>query len=306
MYGLRPSFHREAARQKLPIELTLSGRLSHGRVLARQAGIGSVTTRKFSAGGTIYRRGDAAASAFEVRDGRVRLTWPREGGPELPTVLGRGQVFGAAELISGAARAATAEALGEAVVDELGRDELARLCADDPEFARAMFQPAFERLRRDEDAARAQAAIVTPPPVEIVPPRPAEPFVLSELRLKPAAREVSRQMNADGIRIASLPFHVGRRSVRGLPADDGGDAPIDLTLEDARPYSLSRRHFAIEGHNGGYIVRDCNSHYGTIVNGSPIGAGMMDSIAPLVRGENRIVAGRSISPFRFTLTLDGA
>lgn len=272
---------------------------------ARRAAIGSVISRTFTNGETIYRRGEAAAAAFEVREGRIRLSWPREGGPEMSTVLGTGQIFGTAELISGEVRSATAEALGEAVVSELGRDELARLFAADAGFAGTLFRPVFhrlhreefERLRRDENVARAREKIALPSSPELVMP--------SELRLKPAAREVSQQMDAGGVRIASLPFQVGRRSSRTAPADDSR-AAISLSLYDTRPYSLSRSHFAIETHDGAYIVRDCGSRYGTIVNGASIGGTLPMSVAPLLRGENRIVAGRPTSPFRFTLTIDGA
>ena len=252
--------------------------------------------RSFRNGEPIYRRGEVAASAFQLREGRIRLSWPDQDGLEVSTVLGGGQVFGAAELISGEARSATAEALGDVVASELGRDELARLLADDPGLIRAVFRPVFERLRRDEEAARIARENREPPA--------AAPFEVSALSLKPEGRELLQQMDADGVRIATLPFRVGRQSAR---AGHGGDrgAPIELALHDTRPYSLSRRHFAIETLNGGYVVRDCGSHHGTIVNGSQIGGKLTMSIAPLVRGENRIVAGRSLSPFRFTLTIEG-
>jgi CRP-like cAMP-binding protein len=262
-----------------------------------------VISRRFNDGDVIYRCGEAAVSAFEVRAGRVRLTWPGDGALAPSAVLSAGQVFGAAELISGGVRIATAEALGEADVCELGREELARLLAQDADLARTVLHPAFEQLRREQAAAaRARAKALRE---AIAAPRMAEPVVLSELRLKPAGREVSHQMGPAGVRIAALPFHVGRRSARGAP-EDGDSARIDLVLDDSRPYSLSRRHFAIETVDGGYVVRDCRSHFGTIVNGAPIGGELPATIAPLGPGENEIVAGKSASPFRFTLTIDGA
>jgi hypothetical protein len=167
--------------------------------------------------------------------------------------------------------------------------------AHDGELASALLRPVFDRLRPFEDAA--------PEPSAVVAPARAEPVILSELRLKPATRELSQQMESDGFRIASLPFRVGRRSSRASSADDG--TPIDLALTDTQPYSLSRRHFAIETRDGGYVVRDCGSRRGTIVNGTRIGGNLSESVAPLNRGENRIVAGGPMSPFRFTLTIEG-
>jgi hypothetical protein len=271
--------------------------------VARQAAYDSVISRRFNHGEAIYRRGETAASAFELRAGQVRLSWPDEAGLELSTVLGAGQAFGVPELISGDTRTATAEAVGDAVVSELSREELARLLANDAQLAGTMFRPAFERLYLNADGVRAQPEIAAASQLELIAP-PAELFVPSELRLSPDSRELSGQMHADGIVIAALPFHVGRRSSRVLPA--GGDAPINLVLSDAQPYSLSRRHFAIETRNGGYVVRDCASHHGTIVNGTRLGGRLKAPTAPLLPGENRIVAGPPTSAFRFVLTIEAA
>jgi CRP-like cAMP-binding protein len=253
-------------------------------------------SRKFAAGTTIYHRGETARSAFEVREGQVRLTLTGPDGRELSAVLGVGQVFGAAEMISGDPRQATAKALGDIVLSEIGRDELARLFADGTALGKAMLLPAFERLRREAEPIET--------PAEDPAPRPSDVVGTTELRLKPAARELAQQMDADGIRITRLPFLVGRRSFPFLGEDES--TRVDLVLDDSRPYSLSRRHFAIEMHDGAYVVRDCGSRLGTIVNGARIGGKLPISVAPVVAGENQIVAGRSLSPFRFVLTMPRA
>jgi CRP-like cAMP-binding protein len=254
-----------------------------------------MNSRKYDTGDVIYRRGDAAASAFELREGKVRLTWPGPAGIEMTTILGVGQILGAAELIGGGARPATAEAASDVVMSEIRRDEFIRLCATDAEFAKAMLQPAFERLRQDTESDHGG--------LRAEPAATASVVVLSQLLLRPAARELAQQMDSDGVRIATLPFRIGRKSSRPL---EGDDSSVELALYDTRPYSLSRRHFAVETRNGGYVVRDCGSHHGTIVNGARIGGELAVSVAPLIAGENRIVAGRALSPFRFTLTIEGA
>ena len=255
-----------------------------------------MNSRKFDPGDAIYRRGDEAASAYEVRAGEVRLAWINEHGLTLTATLGVGQIFGEVELIAGVARGATAEAVGEVVLIEIGRDDLRHLFTDDAEYPKNFLRPLFERLRREADAVgrtdRARPEGDIPPPA----------VMLSQLRLKPTTRELFPQMDAEGVRISSLPFRVGRRSSRA-PAS-AADGPVELALADHRPYSLSRRHFAIETRGGGYVIRDCGSHHGTIVNGSRIGGEIVESSAPLVTGENRIVAGRSTSPFRFVLTIE--
>jgi pSer/pThr/pTyr-binding forkhead associated (FHA) protein len=105
-------------------------------------------------------------------------------------------------------------------------------------------------------------------------------------------------IGADGARIASLPFRVGRQA-------DG--ASLDLALADERPYILSRQHFAIELAPDGLAVRDLDSHHGTIVNGTPVrGTEHEDAIVLLVAGANQIVAGMPESPFRFVLVVEPA
>ena len=64
-----------------------------------------------------------------------------------------------------------------------------------------------------------------------------------------------------------------------------------LELEDAAPYRLSRRHFAVVASDGGLAVRDDHSTLGTVVNGEAVGEQFPRSEAPLRRGENLVVAG---------------
>jgi hypothetical protein len=108
--------------------------------------------------------------------------------------------------------------------------------------------------------------------------------------------------------LGDRPFIVGRRPTagEGLPPWQP-----DLELNDAAPFRLSRNHFAIEKHDGGYRVRDLCSTLGTIVNGEPIGQyvpadastpwGHLASDAPLRAGENEVIAGGANSPFVFSV-----
>jgi hypothetical protein len=108
--------------------------------------------------------------------------------------------------------------------------------------------------------------------------------------------------------LGDLPFIVGRRPTagEGLPPWQP-----DLELNDTAPFRLSRNHFTIEQHGGGYRVRDLCSTLGTIVNGEPIGHnvradastawGPLASDAPLQSGENEVIAGGADSPFVFSV-----
>jgi pSer/pThr/pTyr-binding forkhead associated (FHA) protein len=250
-------------------------------------GHGGMQTRRYGNREVLFARGDSAEAVFEVRAGRVRLSWPGPSGLALTSILGVGQVVGEVEFLSGGHHAATAEAVGETVVSVLSHDDLAEALRRAPNLAPALLRPVFERLRQE----------TAPPPAA----RGDLLLVPTALTLRPADPELARQMDAQGLRIASLPFRVGRRSSR----DDAGEASADLRLEDTRPYTLSRRHFAIEAVDGDFVVRDCGSHHGTIVNGARIGGALPESVAPLFAGENSIVAGRQSSPFRFTLLVQG-
>jgi CRP/FNR family transcriptional regulator, cyclic AMP receptor protein len=108
--------------------------------------------------------------------------------------------------------------------------------------------------------------------------------------------------------LADLPFIVGRRPAawEGLPPWQP-----DLELNDTAPFRLSRNHFTIEKHDGGYRVRDLCSTLGTIVNGEPIGHyvradastgwRLLASDASLRAGENEVIAGGADSPFVFSV-----
>jgi hypothetical protein len=117
-----------------------------------------------------------------------------------------------------------------------------------------------------------------------------------------------QQQFSSPLGLGDLPFVVGRR-----PAAGEGLPPWqpDLELNDTMPFRLSRNHFTIEKHDGGYRVRDLCSTLGTIVNGEPIGHYVrgdasigwqhLASDAPLRAGENEVIAGGADSPFVFSV-----
>ena len=97
-----------------------------------------------------------------------------------------------------------------------------------------------------------------------------------------------------------LPFRVGRLPVAGEAQ------PIemnDLQLSDTTPFNVSRDHFAIERVPDGVQVRDRGSYVGTIVNGVRIGGHHRVATVPLAVGENEVVVGSPMSPFRFRVVV---
>ncbi len=112
--------------------------------------------------------------------------------------------------------------------------------------------------------------------------------------LTPAAAAVLGP--ARTLEIARLPFRVGRQPVAGE------SQPLevnDLQISDTLPFNVSRSHFAIERGPDGVQVRDRGSYLGTIVNGVQIGGHRLVAAGPLVVGENEVVVGSRMSPFRF-------
>ena len=105
---------------------------------------------------------------------------------------------------------------------------------------------------------------------------------------------------ARALRLADLPFRVGRLPVAGEAQ------PIevnDLQLSDMTPFNVSRDHFTIERAPDGVQVRDRGSYVGTIVNGVQIGRHHHVATVPLVVGDNEVVAGSPRSPFRFRVVV---
>jgi hypothetical protein len=199
-------------------------------------------------------------------------------------------VFGCEALLAGVAYQATVRARGRTVVEIADVETMMTTLLLRPDAALPLARAAFEQAALDA-AAPARAA---PPP---------EPSRAGEygLRLMPATPALAEQIGADGVVVSSFPFVVGREAARG---DGGGSRGVDLVLHDSTPYNLSRRHFAIERDGDRYVVRDCGSYHGTIVNGTPIGGHEIRRSAALRPGENAIVAGKASSPIRFSFVVD--
>ncbi|HET9932168.1 MAG TPA: Crp/Fnr family transcriptional regulator [Polyangiaceae bacterium] len=107
--------------------------------------------RRFDAGSIIYREGEAAAQAFLVQEGRVRLFKPVGAMERSLRVVRPGEVFGESALLSGSTRPATAIALDTVVTlafDAGGFDQILVLA---PEVGTRVAQQLVRRLRDAED-----------------------------------------------------------------------------------------------------------------------------------------------------------
>ncbi|MEK9644955.1 MAG: FHA domain-containing protein [Alphaproteobacteria bacterium] len=116
----------------------------------------------------------------------------------------------------------------------------------------------------------------------------------------PDGKRIRTILGAEDLQIRRLPFLVGR-----TPDGEGMMTYDDVarTLDDTRPFNLSRRHFSIDADGDGLVVRDHNSYHVTMVNGFLRGGARRPAIAPLLRGDDEIVAGKADSPFRFRVVI---
>ena len=74
-----------------------------------------------------------------------------------------------------------------------------------------------------------------------------------------------------------------------------------LMFPDAKPYNLSRNHFAIEKGHTALMIRDVGSHLGTVSTARASALTNPSTAVTLHIGENEIMAGGTDSPFQFIL-----
>lgn len=245
--------------------------------------------RRFAPDEILCRLGDPPSTAFVVIDGEVEVTATAHGAE--PRRVRRGEIVGEICLILGRPMSVTARAVVETTVAMISRDEfLARA-----ERKREVLDPVFRQLFH---SLHDVTGILTKgvPRAVIVAERPVH-----KIRILPSSQELQDQMDATGYAVQELPFFVGRLLADG---ESGPAVKVELSLDDIRPFNLSRQHFAIETAEAGPIVRDIWSHLGTVVNGARIGRAENRQAAPLRLGENQVVAGKSGSPFVFRVLVE--
>jgi hypothetical protein len=125
---------------------------------------------------------------------------------------------------------------------------------------------------------------------------PAPGSEASKVSIYGDSRELEDLLPPEGVVIDAYPFVVGRSPQKWESAPKIG---ANLTLEDSKPFRMSRVHFAILRTEDGLQVRDLESTLGTSVNGVFLGRRFGSDLASLKRGENIIAAGGVDSPFRF-------
>jgi hypothetical protein len=140
---------------------------------------------------------------------------------------------------------------------------------------------------------------------------------VSKLIDKQAQFQLANTASPDVKRVTIAPLSVmlkeqmGKGFVIGVPYRVGAT----FSAEDTNPLDwnnlqipcdenamLSRNHFAIQRTQDGLVVVDRGSRHGTMVNDIKIGAGAEQIQHALQPGDNIIIAGDALSPYRFCVT----
>lgn len=229
----------------------------------------------------VYQVGDRADAIYVVISGFVILRRPLPGGGNRERLIGPGAVFGAADVLCGSVRSASARAHGNARITTHLPEEILNAMLDQPEAADAMVASLLANRQRE--------LLVSDDVLETIGP--------NNVRLVPLDAAIIEQFGGEPLLITDFPFIIGRKSGRAAP---DVDLPVSLSLIDKRPYNLSQCHFSIDREDGQFCVRDYRSYHGTIVNGEAVGSKAAGLKAALQPGENEIIAGAAESPFRFS------
>lgn len=254
-------------------------------------------SRQFGSGDILFTEGDAVEGVFYVRSGSVEVLRRRDGTEIVLGAIHGGQVLGEmGVVVNRAQRSATARAVTEGEVEFIGAAEFLDRISHSPEDARALIERLCHRLHDLEDRIVEDEQRLRPHGARN---SLGEALAVRDVILAADSGDLRRQL-PEPLHVGTVPFLVGRAVLSGEQAPP---REPHLELQDHVPLRLSRNHFAIVRHDGRYHVRDLRSTLGTMVNGRPIGEHFGSDEAPLVAGENEVVAGGKGSPFVFFITI---
>ncbi|MDQ1624951.1 MAG: family transcriptional regulator, cyclic receptor protein, partial [Actinomycetota bacterium] len=112
-----------------------------------------MTEVKLARGKALFSEGEPGDRLYVVTDGKIKLGRTAADGREnLLAVLGRGEMFGELSLFDPGPRTATATAVTDSVLLELGHDELQPWLTGRPEVAGHLLGALARRLRRTNEA----------------------------------------------------------------------------------------------------------------------------------------------------------
>jgi CRP-like cAMP-binding protein len=266
----------------------------------------------FQPGELIFREGDESSEAYWILTGKVEISIETPQGRSVLTTLEEGEIFGEMGMIDDLPRTATARAVTTTEVDvvnerdfhfEVLRDEARLLPYLDMLFERlrstnAMLRAELAKQRTGDSAAPATAAKAADG--ANVPPLPPPAPEHGAMVITSTERSAGFHPHGLQVKVGKFPFRIGRAMDQ---EGESGFGRVDLALPDHRPYSVSRGHCLIERKGEAYVVRDCGSRLGTIVNGAQLGAEATETTATLKPGENQVILGTEGGRHEYVVTL---
>jgi CRP-like cAMP-binding protein len=114
--------------------------------------LGLSLTRELAPREVLFRKGDQGGALFGILEGSLRATTTSAHGKEVTfSVMGPGEVFGEIALFDGQPRSATVEAVGDARLIEIGRDDFMRFLDAHPRLAPKLLAMLARRVRRTSE-----------------------------------------------------------------------------------------------------------------------------------------------------------
>lgn len=248
------------------------------------------TIKTYTPGDLVIEEGTKGTSAFIILSGTAKVL-KRVGRQEIGVAtLGSGQVFGEMGLIEDHPRSATVKADSILKTRVIDREQFNELLKKNPSVLIPILKSLFERLRQAsemlaERAADSSAESGKEKAIDVV--------------MEGQTVEAKKVLDNRALCITKYPFLIGRYS----PLDPDSDVFYnnDLTIEDDKPYVVSRNHLAITNERGMIWVIDRGSAFGVIVNGKEIGGQSGIIRTPLDKEENQVIIGPATSRYIFLL-----
>ena len=250
----------------------------------------------YRAGEVLFHEGELSEFVCRLVSGEADVIKHNEGEAVILGTARPGEFVGEIGVIENSPRSATVRAVSAVTAEVYPKDEFLLRVSQDGVLALQLMVRLAERLKT-VNAAFVEAVSIG----QSVPQGQSDlASALPPLRIFADSPRVAQALPPEGVLVETLSFVVGRIPEK---AEAPPKIPVDLALQDRRPYRLSRVHFAIDAVNGTYRVRDLHSTLGTDVNGRGFGGMFAADEAVLESGENVVIAGGRDSPYRFRLVI---
>ncbi|MFC1533471.1 cyclic nucleotide-binding domain-containing protein [Thermodesulfobacteriota bacterium] len=250
------------------------------------------TIKSFKMGDTVIEEGAKGTSAFVIMSGTAKV-FKGIGTREITmATLREGQVFGEMGLIEDRPRSATIRADSTLKVRVIDREQFNELLKVNPSVLIPIMKSLFERLRQASEMLAEKS---------VEKYSKAKDEKKFEVLLYGQTVEAKRTLGNKKLHINNFPFLVGRY------ASESPDSDVfhnnDFTIEEEKPYVISRNHLSINNENGILWVVDRGSAFGVIVNGKDIGGSSGKTRTPLDKEENQVIIGPARSKYIFLLKI---